>query len=103
MKKVTLRNNLGEVYGIVKMENPTQFIADETAAQLAEGMQITATVDDITYEEELKECHRLRMSEYPDLGDLVEALIENDTARKNELKALRNAVKAKYPKPVEPT
>ena len=104
MKKIIFKNNQGVAYKEIKFDgDPTALIMLETNEQWADGMAITADVVDITYLDALALCHQQRLSEYPALGDLVEAIIENDTVRKNELKALRNAVKAKYPKPVEPT
>ena len=102
MKKVTFKNNQGVAYWVLETEDPTQVIAKETADQLSEGMTITVEVQDITYQKALAECHKNRAANYPDIGQIVEAILENDQQAINALKQQRALVKAQFPKPNNP-
>ena len=53
---------------------------------------------DISHEFELAECLAKRASEYPQLGDFLNAWFD-DQSKLADLAALRLEIKAKYPKP----
>jgi hypothetical protein len=55
---------------------------------------------DVTYETELLDCLAKRASEYPQLGDFLNAWFD-DQSKLSNLSDLRLAVKAKYPKPIK--
>lgn len=99
MKKIKFKNNLGEVYSVFEMEDPTQLIAKETADQLAEGMVISVEIEDITYQKALDECHKNRAANYPDIGQVLEAVLEGDQNAINSFKQQRALIKLQFPKP----
>ena len=57
---------------------------------------------DEDYDYQDAECTRKRNLEYPPIEDIVIALLEKDNDLLNELKALRQGVKDKHPRPVKP-
>lgn len=46
-------------------------------------------------------CHRLRAAEYPPITDYLDGIVKGDQAQIDKYIADCQAVKAKYPKPVE--
>lgn len=104
MKLITFKNNQGLTYFTKKFDgDPTQFIADEIAAQLAENMVVTAEVVDTDYQDALALCYASRLAAYPDIGQVMEALIkavvDNDLTQLIAAQNQRAAVKAQFPKP----
>lgn len=68
---------------------------------LADG---SITEREATFEECLAECHRLRMMEYPAIGDQLDAAFKarrGDASQQQAIDAQIAGVKAKYPKPVQ--
>ena len=77
MKLIKFKNDQGVTYKELKMSGVTSLvIADETAEQLAEGMVISATVTDTTFDDALALCYASRLAAYPDIGQVMEALIK---------------------------
>lgn len=104
MKLITFKNDQGVTYKELKMSGVTSLvIADETAEQLAEGMVISATVTDTTFDDALALCYASRLAAYPDIGQVMEALIkavvDNDLTQLIAAQNQRAAVKAQFPKP----
>lgn len=99
MKRVIFKNAQGKAYNIFEMKDPTAKIQKELSDQAAEGAQVTYEIVDVSAEKALEECYAKRKAEYPSIEEIVEAMIENDNAKLNALKAKRNEIKQKYPKP----
>lgn len=102
MKKVIVKNLNGiETHGAV-MEDPIDWIAQcEASKAWGEPGEYTVEVIDVTYEHELAECIAKRVAEYPTIGDYLNAVFDGSPSLE-DLEALRLAIKAKYPKPVQP-
>jgi hypothetical protein len=87
----------------------TEILCDLDGKPTGETIEHPATYEvvatDITYECDLAECHRLRATEYPSLGDQMDALYKRDhlgdSTQWDALCQQIAAVKAKYPKPTQ--
>lgn len=61
--------------------------------------EYTVEIEDITAEFELAEVLAKRKAKYPTVDEFMDAYFDGGQAELNQLKAKRNAIKAKYPKP----
>lgn len=79
-------------------------VSPAVAAKQTEWVKLraeyTVEIVDITYETQLAECMAKRKAEYTSAEEFLDVFFDGDAAKMAGIKALRQAIKTKYPKPV---
>ena len=89
---------------VIDSEDRPDSITGELVHWVKLKAEYTIEITDITYEHDLAECIKNRVSEYPTPADFMNAFFDGDQATNLEaLHQLRLAIKQKYPKPVKPS
>jgi hypothetical protein len=101
MKKVIIKNLMGEETNTIVMEDPSEVLANLVDTNYF-GLpgEYTVEIIDITSEYALAEVIKNRVAEYPSPAEFMNAFFDGGESAIAELQAKRLAIKAKYPKPV---
>lgn len=116
MKKIIIKNKVGEIGWGAQMEDPTAWIAECIAANawgLSERPELdemgqptgvvlpaeyTIEIEDITEQHRLQEVIMKRKAEYPTMEEFMNAFFDGGDEAIAALQAKRLQIKAKYPK-----
>lgn len=102
MKQVIVRNLVGEQIAGVKMEDPSEWIADcEQNNFWGEWGTYIVEVIDISYDHDLAQCLAARKAAYPSPEEFLNAFFDGGQDALNLLQQKRLEVKAANPKPVK--